>query len=203
MPATSPRDYAIADEKRQGVENGICQRICMFLWGMMKLAKYPRYTPRPGSNPGPKQPPARSKMELPADVAAGICASATGNEGYADAMRQKNDTKSASLCKIRIYARHQMELPGVNLAGNHRPDSSNQGGGERQRAKNDTKSASPVKIRVYARHQMERHDFQATQGRQTVLSEVRPAGHHFPDSGRSWLWRRSVGKKRHQIGKCI
>jgi hypothetical protein len=193
----------MADEKRQGVVNGICQRICMFLCGMMKRTQNPRCAPRQGFNPRPDEPAARHKTQLHAGVAAGIGASVTGKGGNADPMGRKNDTKSASHCNIRSYARHQMEQPEVNAAGIHLSESPDPGGGARQRAKNDTKSASHCEIRVYARHQMERHDFQATEGRQMLLSEVKPAGNRFPDCGRSGRWRRAVGEKRHQIGKCL
>ncbi|NLW86328.1 MAG: hypothetical protein GXY38_05590 [Planctomycetes bacterium] len=193
----------MADEKRQGVMNGIWQRTCMFLFGMMKLARNSRCAPRPEFNPGHKQPPARHRTQSHAGVPAGICDSATGKRGNADPKEQKNDTKSASHCTIRIYARHQMEQSEVNAAGNHLPDSPHQGVGEPQGAKNDTKSTSPVNIRGYARHQMERHDFPAAEGRQMLLCEIRSAGHHFPDSGRSGRWETAVGEKRHQIGKFI
>jgi hypothetical protein len=168
MAATTPWEYAMADEKRQGVMNGIWQRTCMFLFGMMKLARNSRCAPRPEFNPGHKQPPARHRTQSHAGVPAGICDSATGKRGNADPKEQKNDTKSASHCTIRIYARHKWSgmtsLPpkGARCCcvrsgrlGIVFRIAEDQGGGKRRWVKNDTKLASSYRPSIYARHQME------------------------------------------------
>ena len=147
----------MADEKRQGGGNDIRHRICIFLLDVMKLAQDPRCSLKPSFHPDPEEPAAPHKTEVHAGGAAWSSCPAGGKGGNADATGRKNDTKSASHCNIRSYARHQME----------------------------------------------RHDFQATEGRQMLLSEVKPAGNRFPDCGRSGRWRRAVGEKRHQIGKCL
>jgi len=153
----------MADEKRQGLENVILYRICMFLWNMMKPVQNPRYAPLPGFSPGPDTPAKQHKTRLRAGGQAAITAPATGKSVNDNAMGQKNDTKSTSLFNIRVYARHQMEPPKGDYwrylrSGRLRrtfPIAGDQDGGERQWAKNDTKFASACPQRSYARHQME------------------------------------------------
>jgi hypothetical protein len=99
----------MADEKRQGLENVILYRICMFLWNMMKPVQNPRYAPLPGFSPSPDTPAKPHKTRLRAGGQAAVTAPATGKSVSADAMEQKNDTKSTRLFNIRVYARHQME----------------------------------------------------------------------------------------------
>ena len=147
----------MAGMKRQGIENVILYRICMFLWNMMKWVRNHRSASRPMSYPCPDKPAEQRRTNLWSGSSAGGSAPTTGKRGNAASVGRKIDTKFAS-----AYAASS-----------------------------------------YARHQMERHSVQAAEGCQMLLSEIGPAADNLPDGGRSGRWRTAVGKKRHQISKCI
>ena len=104
-------EVTLADEKRHDGTSDICHRIHVSLWDMSSQAQALPYAPRPGLHPGHDVPAAQHKMELPAGGAARNPRPAGDNGHNADAMGRKNDTKSASRCIVKAYARHQMEQP--------------------------------------------------------------------------------------------